>query len=421
MPRLDAKLLQTDRWHEDAEGQASASQNQADARKPPETKTASRESRAAVRRPHHLRSRRAGAQPQERRPDDPARQAGGLHGLVGFRQVLPGLRHDLRGGPTPLRRIPLGLRPPVPRNDAEAGRRPDRRPLARHLDRAEDDLEEPAFDRRHGHRDLRLHAAAVGAGRHPLFAGDRPADREPDGQPDGRPRHRPARAHAALSAGAGDPRPQGRVPKGNRRLHEEGLPAAQDRRPVLRNRRRTGAGQEAEARHRRRGGSHCRARRHQGPPVGEFRDRARSRRRHCRDGICLGHRRQGPAETYRLLIEIRVPRLRLHDFGDRAPAVLVQQPIWRLPGMRRPGRRAAHRCRADRARRAPQPAQRRHRALGQVDLALLHADAGGAWPRLQVPPRRRLREAAPRDPAHDLLRLRPAERAVLLCRRRPRL
>ena len=27
----------------------------------------------------------------------------------------------------------------------------------------------------------------VGAGRHPLFAGHRPADREPDGEPDGRP------------------------------------------------------------------------------------------------------------------------------------------------------------------------------------------------------------------------------------------
>ncbi len=43
----------------------------------------------------------------------------------------------------------------------------------RHLHRAEDDLEEPRH-RRHGHRDLRLHAPALGARRRPLFAGDRP-------------------------------------------------------------------------------------------------------------------------------------------------------------------------------------------------------------------------------------------------------
>ena len=50
--------------------------------------------------------------------------------------------------------------------------------------------QEPALHRRHGHRDPRLHAPAVGARRHPLFARHRPADREPDGQPDGRPRAR---------------------------------------------------------------------------------------------------------------------------------------------------------------------------------------------------------------------------------------
>jgi hypothetical protein len=32
------------------------------------------------------------------------------------------------------------------------------------LDRAEDHLAQPALDRRHRHRDLRLHAPAVGAG-----------------------------------------------------------------------------------------------------------------------------------------------------------------------------------------------------------------------------------------------------------------
>ena len=136
--------------------------------------------RPCARHPGDLGSRRARAQPQERRPDDPPRQARGVHRAVGLGQVVARLRHDLCRGAAPLRRVALGLCPPVPGDDAEARRRPDRRALARHLHRAEDHLEEPALDGRHGHRDLRLHAPALGAGRHPLLAGHRPADREPD-------------------------------------------------------------------------------------------------------------------------------------------------------------------------------------------------------------------------------------------------
>ena len=51
----------------------------------------------------------------------------------------------------------------------------------------------PRSHRRHGDRDLRLHAPALGACRHSLFARDRPADREPDHQPDGGPRAPTAR------------------------------------------------------------------------------------------------------------------------------------------------------------------------------------------------------------------------------------
>ena len=40
------------------------------------------------------------------------------------------------------------LRPPVPRPDGEAGRRPDRRPVAGHLDRPEGRSPQPALDRR---------------------------------------------------------------------------------------------------------------------------------------------------------------------------------------------------------------------------------------------------------------------------------
>ena len=126
--------------------------------------------------------RRARAQSQEHRRRHPARPAGGVHRPVRLGQVVARLRHHLCRGPAPLCREPVGLCPPVPRDDAEAGRRPDRRPVAGDLDRAEDHLEEPALDRRHRHRDLRLHAPAVGARRRALFARHRPADREPDRQ-----------------------------------------------------------------------------------------------------------------------------------------------------------------------------------------------------------------------------------------------
>ena len=109
----------------------------------------------------------------------------------------PRLRHDLCRGPAPLCREPVGLCPAVPRADAEARRRPDHRAVAGDLDRAEDHLEEPALDGGDGHRDLRLHAAAVGARRHPLLAGHRAADREPDRLADGRPHPGDARGHAA--------------------------------------------------------------------------------------------------------------------------------------------------------------------------------------------------------------------------------
>ena len=47
-----------------------------------------------------------------------------------------------------------------------------------------------ALDRRHGHRNSRLHAPALGARRRPLFASDGAADREPDRLADGRSRAR---------------------------------------------------------------------------------------------------------------------------------------------------------------------------------------------------------------------------------------
>ncbi len=132
---------------------------------------------------HHSRGPRAQSQecrsrPAPQQPDRDDRP-------VGLGQVLARLRYHLRRRPAPLCRKPVGLCTAVSRDDAEARCRPDRRAVAGHLHRAEDHQPQPALDRRHGHRNLRLHAAAVRPRRRALFAGHRAADRKPDGQPDG--------------------------------------------------------------------------------------------------------------------------------------------------------------------------------------------------------------------------------------------
>ena len=109
----------------------------------------------------------------------------------------------------------------------------------RDLDRAEDDQPQSALDGRHRHRDLRLHAPAVGARRHSLFARHRPADQRADRQPDGRPGDGAARGHARLPARAGRARPQGRVSQGARRVAEGRLhPRPHRRRDATRSRTR---------------------------------------------------------------------------------------------------------------------------------------------------------------------------------------
>ena len=139
------------------------------------------------------------------------------------------------------------LRPPVPRDDAEARRRAYRRPVAGDLDRAEDHQPQPALDRRHGDRDLRLHALAVGARRRALFARDRAADQRADGQPDGRPDDGAARGLAPLSARPRRARPQGRISQGDGRMAARRLHPRAHRRRILRDRGRPRARQEIQA------------------------------------------------------------------------------------------------------------------------------------------------------------------------------
>ena len=73
--------------------------------------------------------------------------------------------------------------------------------------------QEPALDRRHRHRDLRLPAPAVRARRRGPLLQLRRAHRLADRPADGRPHPGAARRHALLRAGADGARPQGRVQK----------------------------------------------------------------------------------------------------------------------------------------------------------------------------------------------------------------
>ncbi len=132
------------------------------------------------------RPRGTRAQPQGHRRPVAAELPRLHHRAVRLGQVLARVRHDLRRGAAPLRREPLRLRAPVPADDGEARRRLHRRPLAGDLDRPEDDLAQPALDRRDGDRDLRLPAPAVRARRSPALPGLRPPDRRAEPRPDRR-------------------------------------------------------------------------------------------------------------------------------------------------------------------------------------------------------------------------------------------
>ena len=176
--------------------------------------------------------RRPRPQPQEHRRGHPAAQARGHHGSVRLRQVVARVRHDLRGGAAPLRGVALCLRAAVPRADGEAGRRSDRRPVARHLDRAEDHRLQPALHGRDGHRDLRLPPAAVRQHRRSPLLDLRQGDHLAV-----------ARAHRrhgdAVSAGRAHQRarpdrarPQGRVQEGARGAARARVHEGAHRRPV---------------------------------------------------------------------------------------------------------------------------------------------------------------------------------------------
>ena len=146
------------------------------------------------------------------------------HGPVRLGEVVARVRHDLRGGPAPVCRIPVRIRAAVPADDGEARRRLDRRALARDLDRPEDDVAQPALDGRHRHGDLRLPAPAVRAHRPAALPDLRASDRRAVARPDRRAGAAARRGHEVHGQRACRARPQGRVqgrPRGAapRRLH----------------------------------------------------------------------------------------------------------------------------------------------------------------------------------------------------------
>ena len=96
------------------------------------------------------------------------------------------------------------------------------------------------------------------------------------------------------------------------------------------------------------------------------------------DQVTGGSANKSKNETHErisVLGKIRLPRLRLHDLRDRAAALLLQQSLRRLPGMRRPRHQAGDRPGAHRPRRGDDAEGRRHRALVENLVALLSADA----------------------------------------------
>ena len=353
-------------------------------------------------------------------------------GLSGLRQVEPRLRHDLRRGPAPLRRVAVGLRAPVPRPDGEARRRLDRGPLAGDLDRPEDDLAQPALDGRHGDRDLRLPAPALGADRQAALPQLRRADRRPVDRADHRPRddarggRRGSWSWRRSSAGA-------RASTGScsRRCARQGYARAVDRRRAAPPRRGDRARQEVQARHldRRRpagdeGGPAQAARRvargglaaRRGPGRGRDPRSARRGDEGAAEGpgakVLSGPSAGKRGEVLRLQREVRLPQLRHLDARARAADLLLQLAARLLPALPRARLPAGDRPGADRPRPDPLDLRGRARAVdeGGVDLPPAAARGGRRGERdrhrraLARPARTRTASCCSRAPATSATR-----------------
>ena len=269
-------------------------------------------------------------------------------------------------------------------------------------------IAQPALDRRHRHRDLRLHAPALGARRRALQPRHRPADRRPDGQPDGRPGDGAARRHPPLSARPGRARPQGRVSQGAGRVAEGRLHPRPHRRRSSTRSRTPRARQEIQARHRGGGRPAGRARGHRDAAGGQPRDGAEAGRGAglSRSGrsqpLSLQGRGPGASGRSRRGDRPSTPRAptrstlsrqgegRRRCCSDNAPPGRIvfsekfacpvsgftiaeieprlfslQRPAGRLPGLRRARREAAVRSRAGRPQRGALASRRARSSPGR--------------------------------------------------------
>jgi hypothetical protein len=176
-------------------------------------------------------SRCSRAQPPEHRRDHPTGQAHRGDRPVGFRQIVPGVRHHLRRRTTSLRRIAVGIRAPVSRVDGKARRRLHRGVVAGHFDRAEDRGTQPAFNGRHGNGDLRLSPPVVGARRNAALPELRATGAASECRTDRRDRARLAARRQDRSPRAARAGTQGRVPRAVRKRAQTGFhPCARRRR-----------------------------------------------------------------------------------------------------------------------------------------------------------------------------------------------
>ena len=338
------------------------------------------------------RPRGARPQPPEYRRRPAPGPPRGHHRALGVGQVVAGVRHHLRRRPAAVRRVAVGLRPPVPRADGEAGRRSDRRPVAGDLDRAENHRLEPALDGRHRHRDLRLSAAALRQHRRSALPELRSRDLLAVARADPGHGHALSARRAHQRAGAGRARPEGGVQAraggaAGARVH----PRAH-RRPVRRARGRRRPRSAQEPHDRRAGRPADRQVGHRAPARRFDRARAQARRRHRRHQHARGRRSA-------VLAPDGVPVVRHQHSRDDAARVFVQLAAWRVPGLPGPRRGLRLRSGAHRARRWRVARGRRDRAVGE-----------------RRPPAHRRDAAGPRAHVRD----RPADAVLRSCRKKLR-
>ena len=342
------------------------------------------------------RLRRAGAQPQGRLARAAARRARGHHGAVRVGQVVARLRHDLRRGPAPLRRVAERLRAPVPRPDGQARRRLDRGPVAGDLDRPEDDVAQPALDGRHGHRDLRLPAPAVGAHRPPALPHLRQADRRASRPSRSSTRSWSCRrARASWSWRRSCAGARASTASVFEELRAEGFARVEGRRRAADARGRDRARQEVQARHLGRGRPARHARRPAQAPGGLDRDGGRAGRRHGR-GRDRAARRRRPtvARCYSEKFACpdhgpSIPELEPRIFSFNSPHGACERCTGLgLADGDRPGARRARPVAVDRRGRAG--------AVGEQRVAVLRADHRRRSPRSTGSTSRRRGRSCPR-------------------------